>query len=468
MRLSIALLAGLLFSTIAQATAAPAGMPQADPLDQQAAMLRDRALMENETWRMVEDLTTEIGPRPAGSTAEARARQWAVARLKALGFTNVHVEPFEIPRWERGEERLMVLGNSAQPMAITALGNSGATPAQGIDAQVIGFDGLDALKAAPDGSLKGKIAFITHRMARTQDGSSYGAFGPVRWVGPSIAAEKGAIATIIRSVGTDHHRVPHAGSTSWKAGQTPTPAGALSVPDAEQMERLLARGLVRVHLLLAPRRGGTAMSGNVIADIPGRSRAGEIVLAGGHLDSWDLGTGAIDDAAGIAVTAAAAKLILASGMHPERTIRIVFWGSEEIGDLGAAAYASAHAGDRHVLAGESDFGAGKIWALGSHVAADALPEVARMARLLAPLGVAPADNDSRAGSDVGPLAQAGVATISPRQDGRHYFDIHHTADDTLDKIDPAALNQNVATWATILWIAANSPAHFSPTPPAAR
>jgi Zn-dependent M28 family amino/carboxypeptidase len=437
---------------------------RAADIEAEAAMLRDKAIAGNTAWETVEELTTLIGPRLAGSPAEARARDWAVTRLKALGFSNVRVEPFDIPGWQRGSESAEIVSPAPQKLAVTALGNTSATPAGGIVADVVMFNGIDALKAAPDGSLKGKIAFVTHRMGRTQDGSSYGAFGPVRWYAPSIAAGKGAAATIIRSVGTDYHRNPHAGSTSWEEGQTPTPAGALSVPDSEQLERLLALGPVKLKLVLTPKRGGTLASGNVIAEIPGTDTAAGVVVAGGHLDSWDLGTGAIDDGAGVAITSAAAKLILDSGLKPRRTIRIVFWGSEEPAVYGGEAYAKAHAAERHALAGESDFGAGRIWALASRVAEGDKPAIAVMARLLAPLGVAPGGNDGHPGPDVGPLAKMGVPIISPRQDGRDYFDLHHTPDDTLDKIDPGALSQNVAVWATVLWIAANADTSFAPVP----
>ena len=434
----------------------------ADP-EAQATALRDAALKGNAAYAIVEALTTEIGPRLAGSAAEARARDWTVARMKALGFQNVRVESFPLEVWERGVETAEVLGPNPQKLAVTALGRSGATPPEGLDAEIVYFASLDALKAAAPGSLAGKIAFIDHRMMPTQDGSSYGPGGAPRRHGPSIAASKGAAAVLIRSAGTDYHRNPHTGGTNWAPGQTPIPAGALSLPDAEQLQRLLARGPVKLRLVLTPRFLGQGSSGNVMGDIPG-TVPGEVVVVGGHLDSWDLGTGAIDDGAGVAITMGAAKLILdrvkaGTLPQPRRTIRVVAWGAEEVGVFGGAAYAKAHAAET-MVAGESDFGADRIWRLSTNVGPAALPVVAAMNRVLAPLGIAPGPNDSGGGADVQALGKAGAGIVDLDQDGTRYFDLHHTPDDTLDKIDPKQLDQNVAAWAAVIWLAATSDADF--------
>lgn len=429
-----------------------------------AARLRDRALQGSEAYALVESLTTEVGPRLAASEAEARARAWGVAKLKALGFQNVHIETFDMPAWERGVETAEIVAPFPQKLHVTALGRSGATPASGIEGDIVRFDGLDDLRAAPEASLRGKIVFVTHRMMRTQDGSSYGAYGPVRRSAPSIAAQKGAAAVLIRSLGTDHHRNPHTGTTTWAEGVTPIAAGALSLPDAEQLERILDRGKpVRLKLILTPRFLGTRQSGNVIGEIVGTQAPDEIVVIGGHLDSWDLGTGAIDDGAGVAITTAAAKLILDQKLKPRRTIRVVMWGAEEPGLLGARAYAAAHANDKTIVAAESDFGADRIWQLGSRVAESAKPMLTAIMRVLAPLGVTlETRNDNRGGPDVGVLAEQGIPTLALEQDGSDYFDLHHTPDDTLDKIDPKMLDQNVAAYAGAIWIIANSDANLGP------
>lgn len=435
------------------ALAAPASLSAQTAMAPPAVeRLRDAALKDDHAWDLLEGLTTEVGPRLAGTEAEARAREWAVRRLKALGFSNVRVEEFDMPVWVRGEEKASIVSPSPQPLALTALGNSAATPASGIEAEVVGFDSLAELTAAPAEKVRGKIVFVTHRMGKTQDGSSYGYFGAVRRTGPSLASNRGAAAIVIRSIGTDSHRMPHTGVQQWAAGATPIPAAALSNPDADQLERLLARGRpVRMRLLLTPRQIGIRKSGNVIAEVPGRDARAGIVLVGGHLDSWDLGTGAVDDGAGVAITAAAAKRVMDAG-RPRRTIRVVWFGAEEVGLLGGEEYRRRHAQELHASATESDFGADRIWRVDF-----ALPEAAkavadRVEAALAPLGIARGAGMARGGPDIGALVNGGVPAITLQQDGSDYFDLHHTPDDTLDKVDPAALRQNVAAWTTMLAI----------------
>ena len=409
-------------------------------------------------WDIVEGLTTEVGPRPAGTEAEARARRWAVAKLKALGFSNVHVEEFRMPVWARGAETAEIVSPFPQKMAVTALGSSASTGEAGIIAEVIGFMGLDALRAAPAGSLTGKIAFIDHAMQPTQDGSGYSAFGPVRFEGPAIAAAKGAAAVVIRSVGTDHHRNPHTGQTYFPAGVRAIPAGALSLPDAENLQRMLARGKpVTMRLVLTPRNLADQPSGNVVAEVPGSDPKAGTVLIGGHLDSWDLGTGAVDDGAGLAITTAAAKAMLAGPRRPRRTIRIVWWGAEEVGGFGGNAYFDRHRDENVVMVAEADFGADRVWRFQHGFAAGNNDLADRIAAALAPLGIARSDDPADGGADVDKWVKSGVAVVDLDQDGTRYFDLHHTPDDTLDKIDPMELRQNVAAWTALLWIVANDP-----------
>jgi carboxypeptidase Q len=323
---------------------------------------------------------------------------------------------------------------------------------------VIGFPSLAAFIAAPDAQVKGKIVYVSHAMRRTQDGSSYGAFGPVRFGGPNLAAKKGVALFLIRSVGTDSQRGPHTGITSWEKGITPIPTAALSIPDADNLERMLARakGPVTLRVTLTPQFTGMHQSGNLIAEVPGSDPAAGIVVVGGHLDSWDLGTGAIDDAAGVAITTAAAKRIL-EGPKPRRTIRVVWWGSEEVGGFGSDAYYAAHKSEAHALAAESDFGADRIWQMNLKLppAAKALSE--RLSAAVAPLGIATGKKEAGDGADIEKLVAAGVYAVDFSQDGSRYFDLHHTPDDTLDKIDPAQLAQNVDAWAIMLGLVANAP-----------
>lgn len=427
-----------------------------------AETLRDRALAGSRAYEIVESLTTEIGPRLAATPAEARARDWGVAKLKAFGFQKVGTELFDVPHWERGVETAEVVGPGAQRLILTALGGSGATPADGITAPVVQFADLAALGAAAPGSLAGKFVFIDHAMAATQDGSSYGANGAIRRSGPAIAAGKGAAGFLMRSLGTGTRRAPHTGTSQW--GTTPPiPAAALTVPDAEQLVRLLGRGPVSVHLTLTPRALGTGKSGNVFGEITGASLPREVVVVGGHLDSWDLGTGAIDDASGIAITMAAAKLIIDAVKarelpRPKRTIRVVMFGDEESqGPLGGATYLKSHSGDRHVVAAESDFGADRIWQMRAKLGPNAAPVTAELARVLAPLGIAASSAEAHGGTDIEALVKAGSGVVDLGQDGTRYFELHHTPEDTLDKIDRAQLDQNVAAYAALLWITANAP-----------
>ena len=426
-------------------------LPPPVAVDPKVSALRDNALdNDHYAWDIVEGLTTEVGQRLAATDAEARARDWAVRRLKAMGFANVHVEPFTMPVWTRGTEGAEIVAPFPQKLAVAALGYSGSTGPAGITGQIVYFDSVDALRLAPDSAVKGKIVFIDHHMMPAQDGSGYGQFGAPRRQGPTIASLKGAIGIVIRSIGTDHHRNAHTGVQYFTDGATPIPAGALPLPDAEQLVRILRRGQpVTMHLTLVSEKHEGGQSGNVIAEVPGRDPNAPILLVGGHLDSWDLATGAIDDGTGVAITAAAAKHIMDAG-RPLRTIRVVWFGAEEPGGFGGKAYAEAHGKERYAIAGESDFGADRVWRFASaYMKSD--PSIhAQLTAGLAPLGITKNDKGEADGTDVDETIKAGAPWISLNQDGTRYFDYHHTPDDTLDKIDPVQLRQNVAAWTTVL------------------
>ena len=435
-----------LFAALLLASAAPALSQTVQP---QVAKLRDAALKDDYAWDIVEGLTTEVGQRMAGTEAEARARDWAVKRLKAMGFANVRVEPFDMPVWTRGPESAAILSPYPQKLAVTALGNSASTGPQGVTGEVVGFNSEAEFEAAPDEAVRGKIVFVSHAMPRTQDGSGYGYFGGPRRQGPSVASRKGALAIVVRSIGTDHHRNPHAGVQQFADGVKPIPAGALAIPDAEQLQRILKRGKpVTMHLTLVS-HVTQGSSGNVSAEVPGRDPKAPPILVGGHLDSWDLGTGAIDDASGVAITTAAAKRIMDAG-RPLRTIRIVWFGAEEVGLFGGLDYLKKHGSEPHYAIAESDFGADRVWKVDSRLGKDREAEAKALQLALAPLGIIPGALDKADGSDIEPLLVAGLPGVGLSQDGTHYFDLHHTPDDTLDKVDPEALRQNVAAWTTML------------------
>ena len=415
------------------------------------AALRDNAFdNDHYAWDITEGLTTEVGQRLAATEAEARAREWAIRRLTSMGFANVHVEPFTMPVWTRGPESAEIVSPFPQKLAVAALGYSGSSGPNGVTGQIAYFESVDALRAAPDSAVRGKIVFLDHHMVPTQDGSGYGQFGAPRRQGPTIASLKGAIGIVVRSVGTDHHRNPHTGVQYFTDGAKPIPAGALAVPDSEQLVRILKRGQpVVMHLTLVSQRSENGSSGNVIAEVPGRDPGAPILLVGGHLDSWDQGTGAIDDASGVAIVTAAAKHIMDAG-RPLRTIRVVWFGAEEPGGFGGQAYAKAHGHQRYAIAGESDFGADRVWRFATKLSITDPVTYAQLTAALAPLGIVKNDKGDADGTDVEPTITAGAPWISLNQDGTRSFDVHHTPDDTFDKIDPAQLRQNVAAWTTAL------------------
>ncbi len=453
---SSALLGAVL--SLAMPAIAQAAAPLPAEIESTAKVLIQQGLRDQTGLTFVEDLTTQIGARLAGSQAEARARDWAVAELTALGFANVRVEPFEIPYWSRVHDQVSVVSPAPQMLVATALGGSAPTVQGGVEAELIRFESLAALTAAPGSQVSGKIVFIDERMIKTMDGSGYGMAVRKRSQCAKVATEKGALACLIRSVGTQSHRMAHTGGMARDGAEGAGPAAAVSGPDADQLTRLLARGPVRVHIDIQTETMPSAPSGNVIGEVQGSDLKDEIVLISCHLDSWDLGTGALDDGAGCGIVVAAAKLIADLPTPPRRTIRVVLYGAEEVGLFGGAAYAEAHASelDKHVLAAESDFGAGSIWRFQTGFGEGALPYAKTIQTILAPLGVTPDDNQSSGGPDIRILARAGVPVVTPGQDGMDYFDYHHTPDDTFDKIDPASFRQNVAVYAAFTYLAAQT------------
>ena len=435
----------------------PVVAASADP--QTAAHLRDQALADDTAWNILESLTTEIGPRPAGSPAQARARDWGVAKLNALGFTNVHLEPFAKRAWVRGGESGEIIGPEPRKLALLGLGNSPSTPPGGVTGQVVVFDSLAELKAAPANCCAGKIVLVNQPMTRTQGGEGYGSAVAARSAAPEAAA-RGAIAYLVRSISTSTNRSPHTGAMRPPAaGMHAIPAAAVGVPDADLLENLARRGPVTVHLSLANTVTDTT-AWTVSGDIAGSDPKAGVIVIGGHLDSWDPGTGAIDDGAGIAITVAAAKLVAAT--HPKRTIRVVMWGSEETGGS-SDAYLAAHKADLNsiVIAGESDLGADNIYSLQLPAGAWDRPDIKPLEAVLTPLKIIASPVPAvEAGSDVEGIEGAGVPVLALNQSALRYFDYHHTADDTLAIVDPQQLRQNVAAWAATLSILADSSATF--------
>lgn len=421
-----------------------------------AAHLRDQSLADGTAWDVVQSLSYEVGPRPAGSPAAARARDWAIAKLKALGFTNVHAEAFAKPSWARGAESAELVAPYPLKLAMVGLGHSVPTPAGGIEADVVVLDSLSVLQKAAPNAFAGKIVVINQPMTRTEDGAGYGSGVAIRYAA-SEAARHGAVAYLIRSVSTGAGRAPHTGVSSYQDGLK-IPAAALGVPDADLLAYLAKRGPVRLKLNMQSAEQPDTMAWNISGDIKGRDKPDEVVVIGGHIDSWDPGLGAIDDGAGVAITVAAAKMVASLPKHPRRTIRVVLWGSEETGGA-SEAYLAAHKAelDKIIVASESDVGADRIVKLRLPAGASGQSALQDVQALLSPLHIIVGrDPATNAGEDVEGLAGAGGPVFAFAQDASRYFDYHHTADDTPAIIDREQMKQNVAAWAVLCYLIADS------------
>ncbi|RTR34634.1 M28 family metallopeptidase [Shewanella atlantica] len=427
--------------------------------------LQQSALNSPLAYDLVESLTVEVGPRLAGSEKDLLAVQWAENKLSQLGFDKVYKEAVQVPVWSRGEAKAKVISPFSQPLVITALGGSVATPKEGIRASIVRFDTLESLKLADKGDVEGKIVFIDHITERHKTGKGYGKTVGGRSRGAISASQKGAKAIVIRSIGTDHDRMAHTGMMRYKDGVAKIPAAAMSNPDADLINQILKRDPnVVLDLFMSSQSHGFATSYNVIAEVTGDSKPDEIVLIGAHLDSWDEGTGAIDDGAGVAIVTAAGKLIQDLPQKPARTVRVVLYAAEEVGLVGGKAYAKAHKHEleKHYIAAESDFGAGRIYQIDFRVNESALEAIQAVSSPMEDNGVKLGSNTASGGPDVSMLPKQGVPVASLRQDGHDYFDYHHTPNDTLDKIHPMALQQNVAAYAQFAYLMAQSEVELRP------
>ncbi len=415
--------------------------------------VREAALKSDQAYSILESLTTDVGQRLAGSENDAKAVAWAQAKFTELGFDRVYTEPVSYPVWTRGEESLVSVSPSAQSFVVSALGGSMGTGAKGVEAEVVQFADYQSLSEAPAGAAAGKIVFINYQMLRAKNGSGYGAAVVSRVAGASAAAKLGARAIIIRSIGTDQTRNPHTGVMRYDNTPTRIPAAAIGNIDADLLAALIKRGKpVTLKLRLGARTlKGEYVGANVIGEITGATRPKEIVAIGGHLDSWDLGTGAIDDGTGVAITMSAAALIGKQQTKPKRTIRVVLFANEEQGVYGGKAYAAARVKanevGQQVIAAESDFGAGRIYSLKTNISEVRLAGLTPLLRALAPLDITLGANDAGGSADFGPMREAGAPVADLQQDGSNYFDIHHSARDTLDQVNPEDLKQNVAAYA---------------------
>ncbi len=431
-----------------------------------AQALISRAQESKGAVGILTDLVDHVGSRLSGSSGADAAVLWAGEAFSALGLV-VRKEPVLVPVWVRGIELGEILaapGRRAEPLTLTALGGSPGTRPSGLEADVVEVTSLPDLQARGS-AIRGKIVFFNHSMSVASD---YGRFGELRTKGPALASRQGAVGALVRSLATASIRSPHTGATQFKEGDKPIPSAALAVEDAELLHRLLAVGPVRVRLTLGCRNLPDALSANVVADLRGRERPDEVVLLGAHLDSWDLAVGAQDDGAGVALVVETARLLSGLAERPRRTIRFVLFMNEENGLRGGKTYALAHGPELalHVAAMELDAGAGRPLGLALTAGPGASLIVEKWLPPLVPLGAGTLLSEPAGGADLTPLASARVPLVSVVQDTTHYFDIHHSAGDTLDKVDPEAFSRTSAAVAWVTYALAESEALLPrPAPP---
>jgi carboxypeptidase Q len=464
-------LLGVLVSCIAFAANAVA-TADAPPATDEAAVLariRDAAMSSDWAWQRLADLTDKIGPRLSGSPQLAAAISQLADAMRSLP-AKVTLQPVKVPHWVRGEAEAELVDYPGRPVGVTqhlhltALGSSSATEAKGLTARVIVVHDFSELNNRSNDARGNIVLFDARFDQRLADngyaGDAYRQDGVYRFSGPSAAAALGAAAALVRSVGGADFRLPHTGVTVWKDKQRAIPAAALSAEDADLVARLAAAGPVTLKLFLTPKTLADADSSNVIADWPGRERPGEYVIVSGHLDSWDLATGATDDGVGVIGAAAVIEILRQLNLHPRRTIRFIGWTNEENGGRGSKAYFASVGGsmDSQTAAVESDDGAGRSLGVDAAVTKETMATLQPVINALGPIGATILRRrDEELGADIEPLQGAGVPGFAPLVDVRHYFDYHHTAADTLDKVEPQSLRTQVATMAVLAYFLAELP-----------
>ena len=467
-----ACLLGVLLS-LPQAVAGPALPPLADIYHDEAQRLIGAALTSEHAYDRLSQLCDGIGHRLSGSSELARAVEWAAAAMREDGL-RVRLQPVMVPRWVRGSESAEMLAPRRVRLAMLGLGRSVGTPKRGLTADVVVADSFDHLDALPDSAVRGKIVLFDVPF------TTYGETVRYRGRGANAAADRGAVAMLLRSVGPVSLRTPHTGALTYEpregepAPERKIPAAALSIEDATMIRRLSERGhKVRVHLQMQAQILPDVLSHNVIGELPGREQPDEVVVLGGHLDSWDVGQGAHDDGGGCVIAMEAVRLIQQLGLRPRRTLRVVLWTNEENGLRGGQAYRDSLGGDfgSHVAAIESDGGMERPVGFGVAVKFEpgdddgqarhlrSLARAREIAPLLAGIGADRIDENG-GGADIGPLMQNGVPGIAHRTVMENYFHWHHTEADMLDKVDPVELRKNVAALAVLAFVLADMPARL--------
>ncbi len=443
-----------LFAVFVAATAPIAAQSPTwlDPYRPIAQRLITEAQSNDFTWQRLAELTDTFGPRLSGSDNLERAIDWAVETMKKDGFTNVHKEPVMVPKWVRGDETLELIAPAPQKLPLLGLGNSVGTPAAGLESDVIvvkNFDEMDKRAA----EIKGRIVLFNAEFV------NYGTTNVYRTAGPSRAAKIGAIAALVRSIGPTGLRTPHTGATVYADDAPKIPAAAIPAEDANRFQRLQDRGVkIHVRLSMQAHFDADAQSYNVIGEIRGRELPNEIIVVGGHLDSWDPGTGASDDAGGCVVTWDALRLMKKLGLQPRRTVRVVLFTNEENGSRGGNGYRDAHLAELkdHVMLLESDGGIFDPEGFGYTGPASGKATVTAIASLLKSIGADPV-KDGGGGADVSPAGTAAKAPLMSHLAEANYFLIHHTPADTVERITPKQAAANAAAIAVMAYVIADVP-----------
>jgi carboxypeptidase Q len=410
------------------------------------------ALADSSAWQRLAELTDRFGNRLSGSASLEHALDWILAQMRSDGLEHVHSEPAMVPHWVRGEESLELVEPRRTPLPMLGLGGSIGTAQGGITAPVLVVSDSNEL-AARAAEARGRIVLFDAPYV------SYGETVRYRWDGAILAARAGAVAALLRSVSPFEMRQPHTGVTHYDSTARPIPFAAISIEDAAMLHRMQQRGQpVVVTLKMEARMLPDAPSRNVVAEITGSTNPDEVVVMGGHTDSWDVGTGAMDDGGGVVVAWEALRLMKRLGLRPRRTVRVVGWVNEENGDRGGEAYRDAHAADlaRHVLAIESDGGVFRPSGFGFTGSDSAFRIVRRVGRLLAPIG-ADTVTHGGGGTDIGPIMERGVPGMGLNTDGTRYFWYHHSDADTVDKLDPHEMAECVAAMAVMAYVVADLP-----------
>lgn len=459
----------LLSPSIAQRRQPPE-VPAYDPkLISEIKTIQKAALESDYAYRQLAHLSNNIGARLSGSPQAQTAVEYTASELRKLGL-EVKLEKVMVPHWVRGEETGALIEyphmatGTTQKVVLTALGGSVATPANGLTAEVVVVNNFDELTALGRRRVEGKIVLFNAKFdQRLADnglsGPAYGQSVIYRGIGASAAARLGAVASLNRSPGGADYRLPHTGSLRYADDAPKIPAAAVTAEDAEMITDLASQGRVRMRLVLTPQTLPDAVSYNVVADLKGSEHPEQIVVVSGHLDSWDLGTGAIDDGAGCVMAMQTVQLLKQLRLRPKRTIRVVLWMNEENGLMGARTYANDHKAElaNHFAALEADSGGGRPMGLNVAGKPEILTLLQPLATILQTQGAGVTRLVDETGADISVLQATGVPTFSPIQDNRAYFHYHHTTADTLDKVDPRDLQENCAVVATLIYTLASMP-----------